>query len=468
MTSIKQILKNGKVDSEYNVYGWINTNRNQKKLVFISLNDGSTVNNLQIVIGLSDIEQQNYKEFLMNLTKSVSLHVYGKLILSPAKGQRVEMCCKITDIKILGKVDTKTYPMSKKRHSLEFIREHPHLKVRTNIGAIVARIRNTCSFATHEFFQKKDFIYVHTPLITSNDCEGAGETFTITTTHPVNKNVILKEDLNTFKNDFFGKQAFLTVSGQLQVESYAMGLKNVYSFGPTFRAENSNTSRHLAEFWMIEPEACFITFEELMILSESYLKFCINRVLEKNCDDLNLLNKFISKGIKNSLETIVKNKFKRLSYTEAIDYLQKHYTNKVEYELPKWGDDLNSEQEKYLTSLFGPTILYNYPKEIKSFYMKINPDGKTVQAMDIIVPGIGEIIGGSMREDKYEILKDVMVTKGLLKNGHLNWYLDLRKYGSCPHGGFGLGFERLIMLVTGLKNIKDCIPFPRYPKHCIN
>ena len=356
----------------------------------------------------------------------------------------------------------------KKRHSLEFIREHPHLKVRTNIGAIVARIRNTCSFATHEFFQKKDFIYVHTPLITSNDCEGAGETFTITTTHPVNKNVILKEDLNTFKNDFFGKQAFLTVSGQLQVESYAMGLKNVYSFGPTFRAEKSNTSRHLAEFWMIEPEACFITFEELMILSESYLKFCINRVLEKNCDDLNLLNKFISKGIKNSLETIVKNKFKRLSYTEAIDYLQKHYTNKVEYELPKWGDDLNSEQEKYLTSLFGPTILYNYPKEIKSFYMKINPDGKTVQAMDIIVPGIGEIIGGSMREDKYEILKDVMVTKGLLKNGHLNWYLDLRKYGSCPHGGFGLGFERLIMLVTGLKNIKDCIPFPRYPKHCIN
>ena len=464
---IKDLLNDGKIGLTYIVKGWITTYRKQGKLLFISINDGSTVKSLQVVIDIDSEIRLKFKETIDNLSTGASVSIEGKLIESPAKGQKFELQSNIENLKILGIVDTTDYPMSKKRHSLEFIRKIPYLKVRTNLGAIVARIRNTCTFATHSFFQKNGFINIHTPLITSNDCEGAGETFTVTTTHPATKDIIPKSNLINFNEDFFGRQAFLTVSGQLQLESYAHGIRNVYTFGPTFRAENSNTSRHLAEFWMIEPEMCFINLNELSGVAEEYLKYCIKDVLEKNKDDLELLNKFISKGIIENLNNIVKKDFKKITYTEAVDYLINNYNENSNYDLLKWGEDLNSFHEKMLTENFGPTIVYNYPKQIKSFYMKVNEDNKTVQAMDILVPGIGEIIGGSMRENDYVKLKNVMNKKGLLKNGSLDWYLNLRKYGSIEHGGFGLGFERLIMLVTGLKNIKDCIPFPRYPKNCI-
>ena len=471
--NIKLIIGNAEeyIDNKpIKICGWVNNSRIQSNIGFISLNDGSCHTSIQVVFDINESEKEEYDDLLSNITKGASLEIIGNLKSSPAKGQKYELKTELHNILLHGKVDVSTYPISKKKHSMEFIRQYPHLRVKTNTFGTVARIRNTCSIATHKFFQSKNFLYVHTPIITSNDCEGAGETFTVTnilddkvSNIPIKKN----SDSIDIQNDFFSKRAHLTVSGQLHVESYAMGLSNVYTFGPTFRAEKSTGSRHLAEFWMIEPEISFCTFEELLCLAEDYIKFCISEVLEQNNDDINFINKFILKGHRETLENIAKSKFKRITYTEAVNILQKDFTKKSKYpKMEKWGDDLSSEQEKYLTYKFGPTIVYDYPKEIKSFYMKINEDGKTVQAMDILVPGIGELIGGSMREDDYEKLLNI-ITKNGLEVEKLSWYLDLRKYGSAPHGGFGLGFERLIMLITGLSNIKDCIPFPRYPGHCI-
>ena len=452
--NIKQILNNEQyINKELTVSGWITTERSQKNLVFISLNDGSCFTSLQIVVDLNDELREVYNNKINRLTRGVSLRVTGNIIESPAKGQKVEMNAQIGAIEILGDIDTETYPMSKKRHTAEFLRQFPHLRVRTNTGGLMARVRNSCSKATHDFFQDRGFMYVHTPLLTSNDCEGAGETFLVT--------------LDGKKSDsFFGKNVNLSVSGQLHVESYAMALTNVYTFGPTFRAEKSNTSRHLSEFWMIEPEMVFIEFNDLMDVAEKYLKYCIKYVLDNNKDDMEFVNRFVSKKRIEMLEQILETPFKKISYTEAIEVLMKDYTKKRGYDkVEKWGIDMNSEQEKYLTKKFGPVIVYDYPKEIKSFYMKENEDGKTVQAMDILVPNIGEIIGGSMRENNFDVLKSKMDEKGI--NEGLDWYLDLRRYGGAEHGGFGLGFERLIMFITGINNIKDTIPFPRYFKHCI-
>jgi len=466
---IKSIIENynNYLNKEISVNGWINNARIQTNIAFIALNDGSCQSTLQIVIEFNEETSCSEKlQDLKSLSKGASISITGKIIESPGKGQPFEMKSELSQMIINGKVISNEYPLSKGKHSLEYIRQFPHLRVRTNTFGMIARVRNTCTFATHKFFQSKGYMNVHTPIITSNDCEGAGETFTVTTLNNDKSNI--NNVKTTYENDFFNKKTFLTVSGQLQGESYAMGLSKIYTFGPTFRAENSNTSRHLAEFWMIEPEAAFVSFEELMELAEDYIKFCVNEVITNNYDDIIFIDKFIRKGQLKFLEDLIKTPFKKLTYSDAIDILQKDYNENVKYEkIDKWGIDLNSEQEKYLTSKFGPVIVYNYPKDIKSFYMKLNQDNSTVQAMDILVPNIGELIGGSMREENYDKLKKVMIAKDM-NIDHLSWYLDLRKYGSAPHGGFGLGFERLIMLISGISNIKDCIPFPRYPSHCIN
>ena len=456
--NIKQILNNEQyIDKELIVNGWITTERKQKNILFISLNDGSCFNNLQIVIDMTDDIKNKYNDLIVKLTRGVSLQIFGKIIKSPNKGQLVEMSANIDNVVLLGEVDANTYPLSKMKHPPEFIRQFPHLRVRTNLGGVVARIRNTCSKATHDFFQNRGFLYVHTPLMTANDCEGAGETFQIIPT-------------NTKKFDeFFGTNVNLTVSGQLHGESYAVGLTNIYTFGPTFRAEKSNTSRHLAEFWMVEPEMCFINFEDLMDISEKHLQYCIKLVLENNKDDIEFINKHVSKGRYNMLVNMCENKFKRISYSEAINMLMQDYNASCGYsKVEEWGIDLNSEHEKYLVKKCGPIIVYNYPKKIKSFYMKVNEQSEnnqqTVQSMDMLVPDIGEIIGGSMRETNLSKLETIMTEKGVGKE--LDWYLDLRRYGSVEHGGYGLGFERLIMLITGVNNIKDTIPYPRYYGKC--
>ena len=439
---IKDILDaKNLINSEVVLNGWIATHRVQTQILFISLNDGSCFKNIQIVSEFTKEEKSN-SELLDNLYKGVSLQIKGKLIESPGKGQSVEVKASLDNITILGNIDPTNFPMAKGRLPIEYIRSFPHLRTRTNLGTMVLRIRNCCSFATHKFFNDEQFINIQTPLLTSNDCEGAGETF------------IVKNG----SNNFFNNDTFLTVSGQLHAESLALGMGRVYTFGPTFRAENSNTSRHLAEFWMVEPELCFVSLKELMNLGENYIKYCVKEVLNSCSDDIEFVNKFIKKGHYEVLKNIVEKPFKLLDYTNAIDIL-----NEI-----NWGDDLSTEQEKYLTELFGPTIVYNYPKKIKSFYMKENDsqhvnNEKTVMAFDILVPTIGEIIGGSIREDNYDILKHNMESKNI---DNLDWYLDLRKYGSVPHGGFGLGFERLIMLITGLSNIRDTISYPRYPNYC--
>jgi len=449
------------------IKGWITTSRVQSNLAFIYINDGSCLTSLQIVIEFDDDIDTDNKNKLKELSKSVCISVYGEITKSPAKEQLFELKTDLDNLKIIGTVNPDHFPLAKKAHGLDYVRKYPHLRVRTNTFGMLARIRNTCSFATHTYFQNLKYINVHTPIITSNDCEGAGETFTVTNIDTRINDMIKNNKIN-YKNDFFEKKAFLTVSGQLHAESYAIGLSKVYTFGPTFRAENSNTSRHLAEFWMVEPEAAFISFDELMNLAENYIKFCIKKVLEDNIDDLEFIDKYIYKGKKEFLENLIESSFKKISYTEVVEILINDYDDKSKFDkIEKWGDDLNSSQEKYITSKYGPTIVYDYPKEIKSFYMKVNKDGKTVQAMDILVPEIGEIIGGSMREENYENLVEVIKNKNINED-NLSWYLDLRRFGSAPHGGFGLGFERLIMLITGLSNIKDCIPFPRYPTSCIN
>jgi len=471
------------LNSEIEICGWIDTFRSQQKngLAFISLNDGSSIQSLQVIINPeSDEELHNFDNIHNRATKGVCINVFGKIIESPAKGQDIELVCKT--LKVYGDVDGSNYPIPKNKLKLEHIRQFPHLRIRTKTIAAISRIRNACSTATHAFFQEHDFNYVHTPIITGNDCEGAGETFSISNT------LGSGED----KELFFGGPTNLTVSGQLHGETYACGLGNIYTFGPTFRAEDSHTTRHLAEFWMIEPEMCFIDFKDLIDISEDYLKYCVTYCLEHYRDELEFFNKHYDDTLIQNLESLISKPFTRMKYSEVIEYINndiknglaiirdpnmenkkfkklakgKHIfegpNNTVDNMLPS-NYDLDSEHEKYMTTkLNGVLVITDFPKEIKSFYMKENNDNFSVQAMDVLVPNIGELIGGSMREENFDILQKRMNDKNI----EIPWYLDLRKYGTAPHGGFGLGFERLIMMITGIYNIRDIIPYPRYPKHC--
>lgn len=447
---------------ETTVCGWIHTMRKQPTISFIQLNDGSTQNCLQVVCSPEFTNADDLEKIKDKGTKGVSIKVVGKLITSQAEGQSIEF--QAHNIQVYGTVDPKTYPISKKKHGLDYIRQFEHMRIRTQVMSAVARVRNVLSQATHLYFQSLDCKYVHTPILTTNDCEGAGECFTVTTQYPENEAPVRMYH----RKELFKEPAFLTVSGQLHVESYACALSNVYTFGPTFRAENSNTSRHLCEFWMIEPEFAFIDADELFSISEDYVKYCISKVMYSCEEELKFLSR-LDNDLLSRLTVIKDEPFQRLTYTQAIEVLQdEEATNpdcKFE-EKVEWGMDLGSEHERYLTDKMykKPVILTHYPKTIKSFYMKENKDdSRVVDCMDVLVPGIGELIGGSMREDDYEKLSSIVKEKGIQG---LDWYLDLRKYGSVPHGGFGLGFERLVQLATGMKNIRDVIPFPRYPKHC--
>lgn len=439
------------VGQEVIVKGWVRTVREQKSFTFIEVNDGSTLSNLQVIVDLLP----------PHITTGASVAVKGKIVESPGAKQSVEIHA--SEIKVLGTCDAETYPLQKKRHSFEFLRSIAHLRPRTNTIGAVARVRNTLAYATHRFFQDLGFLYLHTPIITLSDCEGAGKLFQVTTLDKANppRNELGEVD---HAQDFFGKEAYLTVSGQLNGEIYACALSDIYTFGPTFRAENSHTSRHLAEFWMIEPEMAFSDIHDDMDLAEKYLKAIFKEVLETNAEDMDLFDKFICKGAVERLKEIIEKPFERITYTEAVDILQK--SGKT-FEFPiTWGCDMQSEHERYLCEehFKRPIIVRDYPAQIKSFYMRNNDDGKTVAAMDVLVPGVGEIIGGSQREDRLDVLETKMGQSGLDKSDYW-WYLELRKYGSVPHAGFGAGFERLVQFVTGMENIRDVIAFPRYPGH---
>ena len=456
-TKIKDVLR-GEVGKTYTVKGWVKTVRNQKKFSFLQINDGSCFASLQVV---ADSQIEGYDKAVDDFSTGAAISVGGELVKSPGQGQSLEL--NATSIELIGACDSEKYPLQKKRHSFEFLRTIAHLRPRTNTFGAVARLKNALAFATHKFFQEKGFLYIHTPIITSSDCEGAGQMFRATTLDLNNLPRNEKGGVDN-KQDFFGKPTFLTVSGQIEVENFACALSDVYTFGPTFRAENSNTSRHLSEFWMIEPEMAFADIKDDMDYAESYLKYLLKYVLDNCREDLEFFDKFIEKGLIEKLEHVVKTPFERLTYTEAIDILVK--TDK-KFEFPvKWGSDLQSEHERYLAEEYfkKPVILTNYPKEIKSFYMRLNDDGKTVAAMDILVAGVGEIIGGSQREERLDVLEKRMDELGLPKDEYW-WYLELRKYGSVPHSGFGLGFERLVLFASGMENIRDVIPFPRYPGH---
>jgi len=451
---IKAILHMDPAGQEVTVDGWVRTRRTSKGITFFELNDGSTIKNLQVVL---EEDFPRYESVVRDIATGCSVSVTGTLIPSPARGQQVEL--KVSAITIVGAAPP-DYILQKKRHSFEFLREIAHLRPRTNSFGAVARVRSAMSFAIHTFFQERDFLYVHTPIITGSDCEGAGEMFQVTTL-PV-ENLPNHEGAVDYAKDFFGKKASLTVSGQLEGETYACALKNIYTFGPTFRAENSNTSRHLAEFWMIEPEMAFCDLTLAMDVAEEFIKYIFNYILEHCPDDMDFFDTRISKGVVENIEQIAKSSFKRVTYTEAIEVLT---GAGVDFEFPvKWGVDLQSEHEKYLTEKVyeQPVILINHPKEIKPFYMKFHDD-KTVKSMDVLVPRLGEIIGGSERESDYDILKDRIAACGLNPADYW-WYLELRRFGSVPHAGFGLGFERLIQFVTGMQNIRDVIPFPRAVK----
>jgi len=423
---------------------------------FVALNDGSTINNLQIVFDLAKFDEESLKP----ITTGASIHVQGLLVESQGKGQTVEV--QADSLEIYGIADPEEYPLQKKGHSLEFLRDIAHLRPRTNTFGSVFRIRHALAYAVHKFFNDKGFYYFHTPLITASDCEGAGAMFQVTTL-PLN-NLPVKEDGSVdYSEDFFGKMTSLTVSGQLEGELGATSLGNIYTFGPTFRAENSNTPRHLSEFWMIEPEMAFYEIEDNMDLAEEFIKYCINYALDHCMDDILFLQEHFDKGLVERLRFVVDNDFVRLPYTEGVKILEE---SGKKFEFPVyWGVDLASEHERYLVEehFKRPVILTDYPKEIKAFYMKLNDDGKTVRAMDVLFPKIGEIIGGSQREESYEKLLARVNELGLTG---MDWYLDTRKFGSVPHSGFGLGFERLVLFVTGMQNIRDVIPFPRYPKNC--
>ncbi|MGE0089592.1 MAG: asparagine--tRNA ligase [Bacteroidales bacterium] len=454
---IKDLLKSTEVNKTVNVKGWVRTKRDNKQIAFIAINDGSTINNIQVVLNLEGFDENKFKL----ITTGSSLSVTGTLVQSMGKGQTVEI--QATDIELYGTADPETYPLQKKGHTLEFLREIAHLRFRTNTFGAIFRIRHAMAFAIHNYFNNHGFYYLHTPIITGSDAEGAGEMFRVSTLDI--HNLLKTEDGKIdFTQDFFGHETNLTVSGQLEAELGATALSNVYTFGPTFRAENSNTPRHLAEFWMIEPEMAFYDIQDDMDLAEDFLKYLISYALESCKDDLEFLNNMYDKELIERLRFVVSNNFERIAYTEAIDILTKS-GQKFEYQV-KWGSDLQSEHERYLVEKHfkKPVIVTNYPKEIKAFYMKQNEDGKTVRAMDVLFPRIGEIIGGSQREEIYEKLEQRMKEMGIPEK-EMWWYLETRKFGTVPHSGFGLGFERLILFVTGMANIRDVIPFPRTPKN---
>ncbi len=452
---IKEILGE-KPGCDVLVKGWVRTKRGNKNVAFIALNDGSTINNLQVVCDLSAFDE----ELLKQVTTGACLAVTGPLVESVGSGQAVEVQART--IEVLGTADPETYPLQKKGHSMEFLREIAHLRPRTNTFGAVLRIRHAMAFAIHKYFNDRGFFYLHTPLITASDCEGAGEMFQVTTLDP--ENPPRGEDGKIdYSQDFFGRHTSLTVSGQLEGELGATALGNIYTFGPTFRAENSNTPRHLAEFWMIEPEMAFYDVNDLMDLEEEFIKYLVQYALDNCQDDLAFLNKMIDPGLIERLKQVVSTKFVRLTYTEGIEILK---ASGQQFEFPvEWGVDLQSEHERYLVEKhFGkPVILTDYPKDIKAFYMKQNDDGKTVRGTDVLFPKIGEIIGGSERESSLEKLNR-RIEELHMDTTNLWWYIDTRRFGSCPHSGFGLGFERLLLFVTGMANIRDVIPFPRTPK----
>ena len=459
LTEIRELYRNREAfaDKEVTVGGWVRSNRDSKTFGFIVINDGTFFETLQIVYSdkLANFDQ------IAKLGVSAAIVAKGKIVATPNAKQPFEM--QAEEIILEGASDP-DYPLQKKRHTFEYLRTIPHLRARTNTFQAVFRVRSLIAYAIHTFFMERGFVYVHTPLITSSDCEGAGEMFQVTTLD-MNEPPKNEDGSVDYSQDFFGKQTNLTVSGQLNVETYAFAFKNVYTFGPTFRAENSNTTRHAAEFWMIEPEICFADLTDDMVLAESMLKFVIRYVLENAPEEMNFFNQFIDKGLLDRLNHVVNSDFGHVTYTEAIELLEKH-NDKFDYKV-FWGCDLQTEHERYLTEeIFKrPVFVTDYPKEIKAFYMKLNEDGKTVAAMDCLVPGIGEIIGGSQREDNLEILEKRMEELGLKKEDY-QFYLDLRKYGSVRHAGFGLGFERCVMYLTGMGNIRDVIPFPRTVNNC--
>ena len=458
-TKIIDVLKRTDFDTVVNVRGWVRTKRGSKNVIFIALNDGSTINNVQIVADTEAFDA----ELVKDITTGACLSVNGALVQSQGSGQAVEIQAK--EIEILGTC-VSDFPMQKKGQSFEYMRQHAHMRLRTNTFGAVFRIRHNMAMAIHQYFHEHGFFYFHTPIITASDCEGAGQMFQVTT-----KNLYdLKKDENgkiDYSDDFFGKPTSLTVSGQLEGELGATSLGAIYTFGPTFRAENSNTPRHLAEFWMIEPEVAFNDIVDNMDLAEDFLKYCIQWAFDNCQDDLNFLNKMIDNTLIDRLHFVLKNEFVRLSYSEGIEILDQAVKAGKKFEFPiYWGVDLASEHERYLVEehFKRPVILTDYPKEIKAFYMKLNEDGKTVRAMDVLFPQIGEIIGGSEREADYDKLQ-TRIQEMDLPMKDMWWYLDTRKYGTCPHSGFGLGFERLILFVTGMQNIRDVIPFPRTPKN---
>ncbi len=470
--TVSELLSQDFKMSEVNIKGWVRTFRANR---FIALNDGSTLSNIQCVVDFEKFDDS----LLKKINTGAAVHIIGDLVESQGKGQTVEI--QVKELKILGESDPETYPIQPKKHSFEFLREQAHLRTRTSTFSAVMRLRSSLSFAIHKYFNDNGFYYVHTPIITGSDAEGAGEMFRVTSLDPANPPKLDNGAID-YSKDFFGKETNLTVSGQLEGETYAMSLGKIYTFGPTFRAENSNTSRHLAEFWMIEPEVAFMDLAGNMDLAEDFMKSVITYVLENNSDDLAFLDQRLQDEDKRKpqaerstmaliekLKFVTENNFKRVSYTEAIDILRNSKPNKkkkFKYPINEWGTDLQSEHERYLVEKHfnSPVILFDYPANIKAFYMRLNDDGKTVRAMDILFPGIGEIIGGAQREERLDVLKQKMAAINIPEKD-LWWYLDLRMYGTAVHSGFGLGFERLVMFVTGMSNIRDVIPFPRTPQN---
>lgn len=471
-SNVKELLSTAPKLQEVVVNGWVRTFRSNR---FIALNDGSTINNIQCVVDFENFED----DLLEQINTGAALKISGTLVESQGKGQSVEI--QVKDIYVHGAADPEVYPIQPKRHSLEFLREKAHLRIRTNTFAAIMRVRSALSFAIHQYFRQNDFYYFHAPIVTGSDAEGAGEMFRVTTLDGKNPPLNEEGEIN-YREDFFGKETNLTVSGQLEAEAYAMGLGKVYTFGPTFRAENSNTSRHLAEFWMIEPEMAFYDLNANMDLAEDFIKSVINYVLENCKEDLQFLEKRLldeektkpqaersEMALIEKLKFVSGNGFKRVTYTEAIDILRNSKPNKkkkFKYPIDEWGADLQSEHERFLVEKHFkcPVILFDYPAKIKAFYMRLNEDGKTVRAMDILFPGIGEIVGGSQREERLEVLKEKMAALDIPEE-ELWWYLDLRKFGTAVHSGFGLGFERLVLFATGMGNIRDVIPFPRTPQN---
>ncbi|HIM81726.1 MAG TPA: asparagine--tRNA ligase [Dehalococcoidia bacterium] len=455
-SKIKEILGRESAGGDVLVQGWVKTRRSSKAVSFVQVSDGSTLADIQVV---ADESLPNFQA-VDALTTGCSVSVIGTLVESPGKGQKYEIHAK--SIEVVGESDPDTYPLQKKRHTVEFLRDIAHLRPRTNTFGAMARVRNALAYAIHGFFQDKGFLFLQAPMITASDAEGAGAMFRVTTLDL--ENVPMKDGAVNAEEDFFGKPTFLTVSGQLEAEIFALALSDVYTFGPTFRAENSNTSRHLAEFWMVEPEVAFCDLDGLADLSEEFLKHIFTYVLDHCQEDMGFFNQYFDKTAISTLEGIVTSDFERLTYTEAVDILQRSGKS---FEFPVvWGSDLQSEHERYLaeTKIGKPIIVTDYPKEIKAFYMRLNEDGKTARALDVLVPRIGEIIGGSQREERRDVLLERIRQSGLDEKNYW-WYLDLRSYGTVPHAGFGLGFERTVQFVTGVANIRDVIPFPRTPNN---